>query len=208
MLSEGRYYPIGADGQKEHVHKAIYSPKDDRLFVVVQDSDNHDVITLLPLEYHNAWRIDHEAIETLAREALGAPPLMPQGIPEPPARLPVYVNLIGAAGVGEDGRKTAPPTTCVMAGHVYGHSLRIIGIDPGEPPDHATLSASLASATAEALAALDDAIDEVIGSDEELAASVAAATAVRVAMDCGARHVSHRRYAGAHSDARRKATAA
>lgn len=93
MLAEGKYYPVGIDGKKEHIHKIIYSPKDDQLFVVVEDHNNHDIITLLPLDYHNSWKLDIETLDKIVRQYLGAPTNEDYIIPSP-QKVSVSFNFI------------------------------------------------------------------------------------------------------------------
>jgi len=44
------------DGTKK-VHKIFYSFLDDSHFVAIQDEENGEIITILPVEYHNRWVI-------------------------------------------------------------------------------------------------------------------------------------------------------
>ena len=68
ILENDKYHPIGRDERQQHQHLLIYSEKDNECFVVVQDEGNKDVITVLPLNYHNAWEI-HPDAEELAIKA-------------------------------------------------------------------------------------------------------------------------------------------
>ena len=69
ILTNEKSCPIGIHGkQKHHVHHLIYSEKDDECFVVIQDTNNEDVITVLPIDYHRAWQIDPDTFE-LAKKA-------------------------------------------------------------------------------------------------------------------------------------------
>lgn len=61
ILENDLYYPIGIDGKKQH--QLIYSEKDDECFVLVQDTTNEEIVTVLPINYHNAWEIHEDAIE-------------------------------------------------------------------------------------------------------------------------------------------------
>ena len=69
LLQSGKYYPIGRDDVKRHEHKMIYSELDNEFLVVVEDYDNHDIITILTLDYHNAWLLSPDILE-LAQKSL------------------------------------------------------------------------------------------------------------------------------------------
>jgi len=67
-LLKDKYYPIGEDNQLNHTHKIIYSELDKELFVIIQDSSNEDIITCLPLDYHNRWHLSHDIYDIVAKK--------------------------------------------------------------------------------------------------------------------------------------------
>ena len=67
-LMTNDYFPLGMDGK--HHHKIIYSELDSEMFVVVQDKKNMDVITVMPLYWHNRWELSPETI-MLAKKHFG-----------------------------------------------------------------------------------------------------------------------------------------
>lgn len=66
---------IGQDGNK--VHKLFYSLPDHFFFVAVQDSVNSEVITVLPIDYHNRWRVS-EGARNEARALITGGPVSPR----------------------------------------------------------------------------------------------------------------------------------
>ena len=63
ILDYGLFLPIGSEeGAKEKVHKLFFSKMDNEWFVAVQDEKNDEVITVLPIDYHNRWQISLEAL--------------------------------------------------------------------------------------------------------------------------------------------------
>jgi len=61
ILNSNRYVPIGNDGHR--AHRLFYSAPDDYYFVAIQDERNGEVVTVLPIDYHNRWKVSHEPLE-------------------------------------------------------------------------------------------------------------------------------------------------
>lgn len=71
--------PLGADSGR--LHRLFFSPADKQCFVAVQDQENGDVVTILPLDYHRslAWEVSPEAQDE-AQSLLGVKsPTEPSG---------------------------------------------------------------------------------------------------------------------------------
>ena len=81
ILENDLYHPIGLDAKKQHQHQLIYSEPDKTCFVIVQDFIDKDVVTVLPLDYHRAWRIHDDALE-MAKKAVQGKNYIPPKIPE------------------------------------------------------------------------------------------------------------------------------
>ena len=66
LLDCGLTVPVGVRGSA--VHHLFFSPPDAQCFVAVQDDENGDVITVLPLDYHEscAWPLAPSAQEQAA----------------------------------------------------------------------------------------------------------------------------------------------
>ena len=71
LLDEGKYVPLGKDGSSDRLHKLFYSEPDSFWFVAVQDERTAEVITVLPVEYHNRWRIAGDALKSARAKVLG-----------------------------------------------------------------------------------------------------------------------------------------
>lgn len=58
LLKRKKYIPIGQENTKKHY--LIYSIVDDNYHVIICDTRNKEIITILPIDYHNncAWNID------------------------------------------------------------------------------------------------------------------------------------------------------
>ncbi len=60
--------PLGREkGKKDRLHLLFYSHIDELAFVAVFDDKTREVITILPIDYHNRWRISGGTIQQ-ARE--------------------------------------------------------------------------------------------------------------------------------------------
>jgi len=51
-------------GPHDRIHKLFYSLPDDKYFVAVQDQKNGEVVTILPIDYHNKWQISANVLIT------------------------------------------------------------------------------------------------------------------------------------------------
>jgi hypothetical protein len=54
---------LGRDGDSTKVHKLFFSRLDNSWFVAVLDESNNEVLTILPSDYHNRWRISSDALD-------------------------------------------------------------------------------------------------------------------------------------------------
>jgi len=71
ILENDKCCPIGIDDKRQRKHQLVWSEKDDQCFVIVQDADDQDVITVLPINYHGAWIIHQDAIEMAKQSYYG-----------------------------------------------------------------------------------------------------------------------------------------
>ena len=67
IIANGLTIPIGHETGSNRRHLLFYSMYDEKCFVAVYDQKMSLVITLLPVNYHNRWRIDPET-EIKAKE--------------------------------------------------------------------------------------------------------------------------------------------
>jgi hypothetical protein len=54
ILDDGLFIPIGSESPNK-IHKLFWSEPDSACFVAIQDESNGEVITVLPINYHNRW---------------------------------------------------------------------------------------------------------------------------------------------------------
>lgn len=71
VLNEGKYVPLGKDGSSNRLHKLFYSEPDSFWFVAVQDEKTDEIVTILPVDYHNRWRVSGDALRSARAKALG-----------------------------------------------------------------------------------------------------------------------------------------
>jgi hypothetical protein len=66
MIDNGFYVPIGCDTGSNRSHELLYSPYDNTWFIVIRDIKTFEIITFLPVDYHEnlAWKISFDALET------------------------------------------------------------------------------------------------------------------------------------------------
>lgn len=57
-----------------HSHRLFFSPPDEQCFVAIQDQQNGDVVTVLPLDYHSSlgWEVSIKAQKEAERLLLGS----------------------------------------------------------------------------------------------------------------------------------------
>lgn len=57
-----------------HLHRLFFSPAEEQCFVAVQDQENGDVVTVLPVDYHSslAWEVSLEAQKRAESLLLGS----------------------------------------------------------------------------------------------------------------------------------------
>ena len=62
---------VGCNKGTSRIHRLLYSGKDDEFFVAVQDRRSGDVITLLPIDYHEnlAWKVSARKLKVALRKA-------------------------------------------------------------------------------------------------------------------------------------------
>jgi hypothetical protein len=59
--------PLGLEGASNRRHDLFYSMLDDACFVAIRDVKTSEVVTILPTNYHNSWKIS-ECAEYMAME--------------------------------------------------------------------------------------------------------------------------------------------
>jgi len=69
ILMEDKILPLGDNGKKRH--SLFYSMKDDSFYVIVYDMMNNEIITILPLAYHNIWDVSLDAMSMAKSLILG-----------------------------------------------------------------------------------------------------------------------------------------
>lgn len=69
MLDEGLFVPIGTESGTERSHELVYLPDDRHWFVIIRDSRTLELITFLPVYYHEniSWKVSFDAMQ-MARE--------------------------------------------------------------------------------------------------------------------------------------------
>jgi len=69
MLDAGLFVPIGTEAGTNRSHELLYLPEDGHWFVAIRDLRTLELITLLPIDYHEniAWKVSFDAMQT-ARE--------------------------------------------------------------------------------------------------------------------------------------------
>lgn len=65
LLDNRRCVIVGIEPYTNRLHKLIYSEEDKSHFVAIQDAATGEVITILPLDYHEnlAWKITNEKLK-------------------------------------------------------------------------------------------------------------------------------------------------
>jgi len=65
ILDLGYVYTIGIEPVFEKIHWLFYSINDDTCFVAIRDEFTGEVVTILPIEYHNniAWKVTDRDID-------------------------------------------------------------------------------------------------------------------------------------------------
>jgi hypothetical protein len=71
LIDNGLVVLIGKDESTNKAHKLFFSMVDANWFVAVQDESTGELVTVLPHNYHNRWRISSEALQLARRIALG-----------------------------------------------------------------------------------------------------------------------------------------
>ena len=62
-LKSGKTILIGLEDKKYKEHRLVYSPKDNQYFIFVHDTKTDEIITFLPFDYHNAWRVSDSLLQ-------------------------------------------------------------------------------------------------------------------------------------------------
>lgn len=60
LIQENKAIPLGRE--KSRIHYMFFSEPDQECFVVVLDYQTREVITILPIDYHNRWRISLDLV--------------------------------------------------------------------------------------------------------------------------------------------------
>lgn len=67
LIEKGFALPLGYEQGTTRNHYLFYSIDDRDCYVAVTDDSNKEVVTVLPVQWHNAWRISPEA-EMMAKD--------------------------------------------------------------------------------------------------------------------------------------------
>lgn len=84
--------PLGIEPGTTKIHRLFFDKEARYWFVAVQDEKNGEVVTVLPIEYHNRWRIDPDTLVE-ARDLIIPPPKKHIGEPELPKEERVQFRL-------------------------------------------------------------------------------------------------------------------
>jgi hypothetical protein len=60
LIQENKAIPIGQE--KRRIHYLLFSQPDQECFVAVLDEKTREIITILPIDYHNRWKISLELV--------------------------------------------------------------------------------------------------------------------------------------------------
>jgi hypothetical protein len=73
MIDIGLSIPIGCGQGSSRSHELLYVPDDSTWFIVIRDLKNFEIITFLPVDYHEtlAWKISFDALECAKRLTCG-----------------------------------------------------------------------------------------------------------------------------------------
>lgn len=71
-IDEEKFIPLGYERGTDRSHELMYLPLDNFWFVLVRDIKKHELITFLPIDYHNRWRISQEA-KDMAKSLMESP---------------------------------------------------------------------------------------------------------------------------------------
>ena len=60
IYKTGKILPIGEEKSSKKIHELFYSHFVDQCFISIRDQNNSEIITVLPVDYHNncAWKVD------------------------------------------------------------------------------------------------------------------------------------------------------
>jgi hypothetical protein len=69
MIDNGLYIPIGCEQGARRSHELVFVSEDDTWFIVIRDVKNCEIVTFLPVDFHEnlAWKISFEALECARR---------------------------------------------------------------------------------------------------------------------------------------------
>ena len=73
VYEEEKILPIGKEKKSSRLHELFYSKPKDQCFVSIRDERNSEIITILPIDYHQniAWTIDPDTQQMAKDLALG-----------------------------------------------------------------------------------------------------------------------------------------
>ena len=73
MYQEGKYLSIGKQEKSRRIHDLFFCIDDKTFFVSIRDEKNNEIVTILPLDYHEnlAWEISIEAQKLVKCITLG-----------------------------------------------------------------------------------------------------------------------------------------
>ncbi|MBI2030231.1 hypothetical protein HYT05_01270 [Candidatus Kaiserbacteria bacterium] len=81
LLDNDTCVPLGKDGPSNRGHKLFYSEPDSFWFVAVQDEATGEVITVLPVDYHNRWKVSGDALSLARAKVRGEEISLPLPLP-------------------------------------------------------------------------------------------------------------------------------
>jgi hypothetical protein len=73
MLDGGLFVPIGTETGTNRSHELLYLPGDGHWFVAIRDIRTLELITFLPIDYHEniAWKVSFDAMQEARRMVTG-----------------------------------------------------------------------------------------------------------------------------------------
>lgn len=108
MLDEGLFVPIGTEAGSSRSHELLYLAGDGHWFVAIRDVRTLELITLLPVDYHEniSWKVSFEAMQLARRIATGEEPAEEDGAGEKPAAVSLKISVICEVEFGVTRRRS------------------------------------------------------------------------------------------------------
>lgn len=81
FIEDGQTVNVGTEPGTTRDHLLFYSQPDNYYFVIVYDRESSVVVTILPIDFHNAWRISDQAQKEARYKIMGEEkPIQPDPI--------------------------------------------------------------------------------------------------------------------------------